>query len=356
MITFVLGTRPEIIKLSPLLALVQARNIPFRLIHTGQHYSPDMDTVFFDELHLPQPHVNLGVGSGSHGKQTGIMLEKLEALFLEQKPSVVVVQGDTNSVLAGALAAAKLHIPVAHVEAGLRSFDKNMPEELNRIMTDHISTYLFAPTENAQELLLREHFPEEQIYVVGNTVVDAVERNKMFASHSPVLQQLGVGSKSYGLVTLHRPENVDDKEILLGMIEGLKQVAELLQMPLLWPIHPRTKSRLEQFGIVLPASLRLLDPQPYLAFLKLSSEAKLILTDSGGIQEEACILNVPCVTLRTSTERPETLETGSNILAGVEPSDIVAAVKEILAKPLGWENPFGDGKASERILEILERV
>ncbi len=353
MITFVLGTRPEIIKLSPLIALAQQRRLPFRLIHTGQHYTESLDKVFFDELRLPQPHVNLGVGSGSHGKQTALMLEKLEAEFMREKPSVVIVQGDTNSVLAGALAAAKLQIPVAHVEAGLRSFDRRMPEELNRIVTDHLSTYLLAPTENAQELLQREGIPEEKITVSGNTVVDAVLRNKALAAFSGVLSTLNVPSKGYCILTLHRPENVDDKETLAGIFEGLRLASEHIGKPVLWPVHPRTKARLEQFQLTLPPGVRLLDPQPYLAFLHLMSNAFLILTDSGGIQEEACVLGVPCVTLRTSTERPETLDVGSNVLAGVEPESIVRGVKTMLAKPTSWENPFGDGKASERILDLI---
>lgn len=353
-IAFVLGTRPEIIKLFPVIRAHIRRDIPFTVIHTNQHYSSEMDAVFFQQLHLPPADYNLGVGSGTHGKQIGQMCERLESVLGELKPAVVYVQGDTNSVLAGALIASRLGIPVAHVEAGLRSYDRRMPEEFNRIFADHLSEYLLAPTEKAKQILLGEGFPESKVYLTGNTIVDAVnEVSRLAAEQQPVEQRWGVGKAGYILITLHRPENVDHGLVLKPIIEAIDELSIKFGLPAVFPVHPRTAKRLQEFGLSLPESFIRLEAVDYLSFVQLEKEARLVITDSGGVQEEACILGVPCVTVRLKTERPETVEVGANLVTGVEREAIVAGAKEMIDKPGGWPNPFGDGKAGERIVDIV---
>lgn len=350
----VLGTRPEIIKMSPLVRLIHRTGLDYYMIHTGQHYSYDMDRIFFNELQLPSPKYNLNVGSGEHGAQTGKMLAGIEGILMADRPDIVFVQGDTNTVLAGALAAVKLHVPVGHVEAGLRSCDRNMPEEINRIATDHISDLLFAPTNDARQHLLREGLPDDRISVTGNTIVDAVYENLKIAANTKVPGELGLESRSYILSTLHRQENVDDRGRLAEIFEGLESVARELSLPVILPIHPRTKKMLGQFSVAVPSSVRLIEPLGFMAFLKAEAGARLVLTDSGGVQEECCILGVPCVTLRDSTERWETLDIKANVLAGHSSARILAAAKEMTARKARWENPYGDGHASERILAISD--
>ncbi|MCD6515573.1 MAG: UDP-N-acetylglucosamine 2-epimerase (non-hydrolyzing) [Candidatus Odinarchaeota archaeon] len=352
-IAIILGTRPEIIKMSPIIRELEKRNSDYFILHTGQHYSYNLDQVFFDQLKLPRPKYNLQVGSGTHAEETGKMLIGIERILLKEKPDIILVEGDTNTVLAGALAATKLNILVGHVEAGLRSFDREMPEEINRTLTDHISDFLFAPTEKAKQNLLKEGIPSEKIFVTGNTIVDAVHQNlKLSNIQFNTLNDLDINSDDYFLVTVHRQENVDNKERFQGILDGLKLVHEELNIPIIFPIHPRTKKRMKQFNL-RPEGVTLIDPIDYLSFLQLESKAKLILTDSGGVQEEACILRVPCVTLRYNTERPETIEVGANVLAGTDPNEIVEKVKFMLNKKRDWNNPFGDGKAGKRIVKIL---
>ena len=354
-IVIILGTRPEIIKLSPIIREFVRNKTDFTLIHTNQHYSAEMDKIFFDELKLPQPNYNLQVGSGTHGMQTGKMLKRIEKVLLEEKPSIVLVEGDTNTVLAGALAAAKLKIKVGHVEAGLRSFDKNMPEELNRVLTDHLSDYCFAPTEIAKANLLKENIPKEKIFVTGNTIVDAVLMCKELAEYKvDIFKKFGLKKNNYMIITAHRPENVNVYERLCNMLKGLRFVREKYNVPMIWPIHPRTSKMLNKFNLSVPEGVKLIAPLSYLEFLQLQANSKVILTDSGGIQEEACILNIPCVTMRDNTERPETINIESNILVGVNPKKIVDGVDKMLLRNTAWENPFGDGKASQRILEIIK--
>jgi UDP-N-acetylglucosamine 2-epimerase (non-hydrolysing) len=348
----VLGTRPEIIKMSPVIRKFEADGLDYFMIHTGQHYSYEMDRIFFEELHLPQPSFNLDVGSGSHGHQTGRMLAGIEDILVKEKPDVVYVQGDTNTVLAGALAASKLHIKVGHVEAGLRSFDRGMPEEVNRVVADHVSDLLFAPTEASRQLLLKEGIPAEKVFVTGNTIVDAVLENLKIAEGSTVLEKLGVRPHAYMLTTMHRQENVDDKARLGDILEGLGAVAAEHGMPLIFPVHPRTRKMMETFGLKVPDSVRLIEPIGFMDFLKAEANARLVLTDSGGVQEESCILGVPCVTLRENTERPETIEVGANVLAGYRCGDIVKCARAMMKKGKGWQNPFGDGHAGERIIDI----
>jgi len=352
-IAIILGTRPEIIKMSPIIRELEKRNSDYFILHTGQHYSYNLDQVFFDQLKLPRPKYNLQVGSGTHAEETGKMLIGIEKILLKEKPDIILVEGDTNTVLAGALAAVKLKILVGHVEAGLRSYDREMPEEINRVLTDHISDFLFAPTEKARQNLLREGISNEKIFVTGNTIVDAVYQNlELSKTQSSILNDLGIDSGCYFLVTIHRQENVDNIKRFREILEGLRLVHKEFDFPIIYPIHPRAKKRIKQFNLK-PEGLTLVDPIDYLSFLQLESKAKLILTDSGGVQEEACILRVPCVTLRYNTERPETIEVGANVLAGTDPHTIVEKVKFMLNKKCDWDNPFGDGKAGSRIVRIL---
>ncbi|NHN46472.1 UDP-N-acetylglucosamine 2-epimerase (non-hydrolyzing) [Halostella sp. JP-L12] len=353
-VTIVLGTRPEIIKLAPVIRACEQYDVAYSVIHTGQHYSDSLDTVFFDQLELPEPDHHLGVGSDTHANQTAAMMVGIEELLLAEDPEVVLVQGDTNSVLAGAIATSKLDIELGHIEAGLRSFDRSMPEETNRIVTDHVGDYLFAPTEQSREYLLDEGVDDERIYVTGNTVVDAVEQNRALAEQkSDILNTLGVERREFALMTAHRAENVDDKDRFKELLDGVGQVAEELSIDLLYPIHPRARSKLNEFDLDVHARIRLIEPQDYLDFLTLESAASLILTDSGGVQEEACILGVPCVTLRENTERPETIEAGANRLVGTDPSRIVDGAVTAVTDAGDWQNPFGDGTAGERILDAL---
>ena len=352
-IALILGTRPEIIKCSPIIRECERLGLDFFILHTGQHYSYLLDKVFFEQLKLPSAKFNLDVGSGDHGKQTGMMLEGIEKVLQSERPDVVLVQGDTNTVLAGAIAAVKLWIKVGHIEAGLRSYDTRMPEEINRVLADHCSNYLFAPTSKSKEILLHEGIPEEQVFMVGNTAVDAVNQNLEIAkSKNQILTQLGINAGKYMLATSHRQENVDDKERFFGIIKGLQLVQKEFEVPLIYPIHPRARKQLEIFNINTDG-LTLVEPLDYLTFLNLESKAMLVLSDSGGVQEETCILDVPCVTLRDNTERPETLEVGSNILAGTSPERILEAAKLMVNRKKGWVNPFGDGKTAQKIISIL---
>lgn len=349
----ILGTRPEIIKMSPVVREYERLRLDCFILHSGQHYSYNLDKVFFEQLGLPSPKHNLGVGSGTHGEETGKMLIGIEKVLLKEKPDLVLVEGDTNTVLAGALAASKLHIKVGHVEAGLRSYDRQMPEELNRTLADHCSDYLFAPTEKARAILLGEGIPEEKIFVTGNTIVDAVYQNLDIAKKKGnALDNLHLAPKGYFLLTLHRQENVDNRARFASILEGLDRVATDFHLPIIYPIHPRSRKMMTKFGLK-SRNLKLIEPVDFLDFLQLESNARLILTDSGGVQEEACILGVPCVTLRDNTERPETIEVGANILAGASPDKIVECARLMLQKDASWSNPFGDGKAGERIVKIV---
>ena len=368
-IAIILGTRPEIIKMSPVIRECETQNLDYFILHTGQHYTYNLDKIFFEELELPAAKYNLDVGSGSHAEETGKMLIGIEKILREEKPEVVLVEGDTNTVLAGALAAAKLHISpyrvcgvmgqspikVGHVEAGLRSFDRTMPEEINRVLADHVSDYLFAPTEKAKANLLREGINENKIFVTGNTIVDAIYQNLEIARRKvDIVNKLNVNPEGYFLVTAHRQENVDVKGRLKGILDGLELVHNEFNLPIIYPVHPRTKKRINEFGLEVPEGVELTEPHGFLAFLQLEALAKLVLTDSGGVQEETCILKVPCVTLRDNTERPETLNVGSNVLAGINQNRILVGVKKMMdKKKRNWNNPFGDGKAGVMIVEIL---
>ena len=349
-----MGTRPEIIKLSPIIREYERRGLNYFILHTGQHYSFKMDQVFFDELSLPQPKYNLDVGSGTDTEQTGRIMIGIGKILMNESLDVVLVQGDTNTTQAGALAARKSKIKTAHVEAGLRSFDKSMPEEINRIVVDHVSEYLFAPTNKSKENLCREGINKDSIFVTGNTIVDAIYHSlELTRSKNNIFRFLSIKQNKYFLLTLHRQENVDKKERLRNILESLELIYQEFCFPLVFPMHPRTKKRIKEFGLVLPRGVMAIDPIDFLQFLQLETNARVVLTDSGGVQEETCTLRIPCVTLRSSTERPETLEAGSNILAGIEPTKVMEAVRKMDSKTRKWENPFGEGFAAEKIVRLL---
>lgn len=353
-IAIIVGTRPEIIKMAPVIRACQQKSVDYFVLHTGQHYSYQMDRIFFEELELPPARYNLDVGSGSHAEQTGKIMAGVEKVIGAEKPDIVLVQGDTNTVIAGALAASKLHVKVGHVEAGLRSYDRTMPEEINRVVADHISDYLFAPTKNSRQNLLREGIAEEKIHVTGNTIVDSVYQNKEIAMRKvDVLANLGLKPNEYFLVTTHRQENVDDKRRLGEIIRGLELITSEFDLPVVFPVHPRTRKMMDSFGFEFNG-IRAIEPLGFLEFLQLEANARLALTDSGGVQEETCILGVPCVTLRDNTERPETLEVGANVLSGAKSERIVGGVVQMLEARTRWKNPFGKGDAGEHIVKIIE--
>ncbi len=355
------GTRPGIIKFSPLMRELQRRGREFFIIHTGQHFSYDMDKIFFDELELPEPKYKfLDVSkSRSHAGQTAKMLAHSEKALIKERPKIVLVCGDANTNLAGALAARKIHIKVGHVESGLRSDDWRMPEEHNRVMIDHISELLFAPTQETKRNLIEDKV-KGKIFVTGNTIVDAVKQNVEIAKQkSDILNKLGLTPRKYLLLTLHREESVDFKENLESILKGVRKVSEKYDYPIVFPSHPRTVKTLKYFKLDSMISgiknLKMVDPLGYLDFIMLMGNSKLVMSDSGGIQEESCILKVPCVTLRQNTERPETVEVGSNYIAGIKPSSILSGVNKMVDIKRSWGNPFGTNP-SRKIIDIVEKT
>lgn len=353
-IAFVLGTRPEIIKLSPLIRECVDRGLQYTIVHTGQHYSESLDSVFFEQLELPLPDHNLEVGSDSHGKQTAEMITGIEEILINERPDHVLVQGDTNSVLAGAIAASKLQIKLSHVEAGLRSFDRGMPEEINRILADHAADYLFPPTDQSARLLETEGIEGDHIVVTGNTIVDAVFQNLELAQQkSGILEHHDLEPDEYFLLTAHRAENVDEPERFSNILEGAENVADRTGHEVIYPIHPRARENLKAFDLSVPDRITLLEPLQFLDFLYLENNARLVLTDSGGVQEETCILQTPCVTLRENTERPETIDVGANLLVGTDPTEIVTGSQAMMDRSTDWTNPFGNGTAATKILNSL---
>lgn len=350
-IAIILGTRPEIIKNAPIIKELQHKKINYFIIHSGQHYSYNLDRIFFLQLSLPKPDYRLEVGSTSPGEQTGLIIARTEKILKKNRPDVVLIQGDTNTGLGGSIAARKLNIPLVHVEAGLRSYDKTMPEEWNRILMDHCSDFLFAPTKKAQNILLNEGIAKEKIFVTGNTIVDSVKQNLKDIDN---IDKLNIVPKKFFLVSLHRQENVDNQNRFKNIVQGLKKIKQEYQMPIIFPIHPRSKKMAKKFEIDFKG-IDIIDPVNYLQFLFMQKNARLVLTDSGGVQEESCILRVPCVTLRDNTERPETIEVGSNLLAGAKENSILISTKKMLERKSNWKNPFGDGKSASRIIEIIEK-
>lgn len=356
-IGIILGTRPEIIKMSSIIRYCKKNKIKYFTIHTNQHYSENMDAIFFKELDLPKPKYNLEIGSGSHGEMTGRMMIKMEEALMKEKPDVVLVQGDTNTVMVGALVASKLGIKVGHVEAGLRSYDRTMPEEINRVVTDHISNYLFCPTKKQFDIAIKEGIDKESVFITGNTVVDAVvECIEIADKKSKILNKYDLGKDSFILMTSHRPATVDNKKNLKSVLKAIKVIAMKYDKTILFPIHPRTKKMIEQFNIKLSNLFLLIEPIGYLDMLKLQKESFLIITDSGGLQEESCILEKKCIVIRDNTERPEAVEVGGCILTGN--SDINRIIKNadiLVGRKVKWKNPFGDGKSAQRILNILNK-
>jgi UDP-N-acetylglucosamine 2-epimerase (non-hydrolysing) len=354
----IVGARPNLPKIAPLMREMQRHpEIEPILVHTGQHYDAALSDIFFRQMGIPAPHVNLEVGSGSHAAQTAEVLKRIEPVLIEHKPNLALVVGDVNSTIAVSLAAAKLGIPVAHVEAGLRSFDRSMPEEINRILTDALADYLFVTEEDAIQHLLKEGRPRESIYLVGNVMIDSLRHFLPIAERSPIGDDLGlkngVGWQRFGVLTLHRPSNVDSTEKLAELLGAIDSIAA--EVPVVFPVHPRTQQRLAQAGIKTHPQLKLIPPVGYLDFLCLLSKATLVLTDSGGIQEETTALGVPCLTLRENTERPITISEGTNLLIGTDPPKILAAAQQVLrgkGKP-GGIPPFWDGHAAERIVDVL---
>lgn len=350
-ICFVVGARPNFMKAAPVVRALEERGRPVLLVHTGQHYDEGMSDVFLRELGLPEPDVFLGVGSGTHGEQTARALTGIEQVLLEQKPELVVVPGDVNSTLAGALAAVKLHIPVAHLEAGLRSFDPAMPEEHNRKLTDHVSSLLLVHSESAIGNLEREGIDAARVRFVGNTMIDSLYAHAGRAREREPWTPLGVEPARYALVTLHRPALVDDDELLAATMAGLAGLTR--DLPVVFPVHPRTRERLRRIGHVETGGLLLTDPLGYLDFIGLEAEAAFVLTDSGGVQEETSALGVRCFTLRDSTERPVTIELGTNVLLGARPERI-SEIRDLLDAPLpGAPIPFWDGQAGERAADAV---
>jgi len=346
----IIGTRPQFIKYA-ILAKDLRKFHQDILIHTGQHYDYNMNKIFFDQLNIPAPDYNLEIGSGTHSYQTGEMLKGIEDILTKEKPSIVVVYGDTNSTLAGALAAVKLHIPIAHVEAGLRSFDRLMPEEINRILTDHCSDYLFCPTQSAIENLKRESIIEG-VYFTGDVMVDSLNYNKEIAERSDILNRLGLTSKNYLLLTLHRASNTEVNENLKNIAESLIKLSNLGET-IVFPIHPRTTKLLKEIELYdeIQMKVRLVEPLGYFEFLKLLNHARKVLTDSGGIQKEAYILRVPCITLRQNTEWIETIQDGWNVLAGTNAEKIIELTQTFMPTQ-NYSSIFGQG-ACEKITRIL---
>ncbi len=354
LVAHVVGARPNYMKVAPVYSeLEQLGTVEQRLIHTGQHYDPEINDVFFAELPLPRPHVQLAVGSGSHAEQTARALVELERLFIELRPDLVVVPGDVNSTLAAALAAAKLNIAVCHLEAGLRSFDPTMPEEHNRRLTDHVSTLLLTPSEDANENLVLEGVPRERIEFVGNTMIDTLLANVETARKLEAWREFELRRRGYVLVTLHRPALVDDSRLITETLRGLEEIAR--QIPVVFPVHPRTRARLEAAGAV-PERVKLVAPLPYTRFLSLQTGAAAVVTDSGGIQEETTVLGIPCFTLRDNTERPVTVTHGTNVVLGLSPERLAEIPSRLRSPRRNVVPPLWDGLAGRRSALAIEEL
>lgn len=357
----IVGARPNLMKIAPLMeAYAAAEGLEPLLVHTGQHYDANMSDLFFRQLGIPEPDLNLGIGSGSHAEQTAQIMAAFEPVVLAERPDAVLVVGDVNSTIACGLVAVKLGVQLVHVEAGLRSFDRTMPEEINRVLTDAISDLLFCTEPAGVENLRTEGIAGDKVQLVGNVMIDTLLRHRERAEDSEVLSDLGLEEGCYAVLTLHRPSNVDDSGVLGRLLDVLEVVAE--NGPVIFPVHPRTRSALARFGLVDRAAaiegLRLLEPVGYLDFLKLMASARVVLTDSGGIQEETTILSVPCLTLRENTERPITVELGTNQVVGQDPERILAAYRQVLSGSAGSGSvpPLWDGSAAQRIVEVLGKA
>lgn len=359
----VVGARPNFMKVAPIIAAMKLRPTTFEpvLVHTGQHYDASMSDAFFRDLELPKPDRYLGVGSGTHAAQTAAVMERFEPVALDERPDWVLVVGDVNSTLACALVCVKLGIKVAHVEAGLRSRDRSMPEEINRLLTDQIADLLFTPSQDGDANLLAEGIPSARIRFVGNVMIDSLFQNLERAKKSSIKDQLSLVDQRYAVLTLHRPSNVDNRETFERILSALETIAE--KVPIIFPVHPRTRKTIAELGLTERVakikSLRLIDPLGYIDFLALYSPASLVLTDSGGLQEETTALGIPCLTLRENTERPITVEHGTNVVVGTDTSRIVAEARLALdseERMVPRQPPLWDGHTAERICDVLEEV
>jgi len=355
-IIHVVGARPNFMKAAPVMrALAGRMGLEQLLIHTGQHYDANMSQVFFRELQLPEPYLNLEVGSGSHAVQTAEIMIRFEEVVLAHRPDLVLVYGDVNSTVAAALVCSKLGVRVGHVEAGLRSFDRTMPEEINRLLTDQVADLLFTPSADGDRNLMREGISPDKIHLVGNVMIDTLVRLLPIAARRPGVDGLAGQSKQYGLITLHRPSNVDNPEALRDIMKVLGDVGN--DLPLVFPVHPRTKARIDEFGLraVNNGGMRLIEPLGYLDFLNLQTNAAVVVTDSGGIQEETTYLGIPCLTVRENTERPVTVDMGTNILVGHDMERLREELKRVLngGGKRGKVPPLWDGKAGERIADVI---
>jgi len=356
----IVGARPNFMKIAPLCEEFARTPVTHVLVHTGQHYDHRMSQLFFDELGIPKPDRDLGVGSGSQAQQTADIMRRLEPVLLEERPDLVLVVGDITSTMAASITAVKLGIPVAHVESGLRSFDRTMPEEINRLLTDAIVDYHFTTEQSANDNLSREGVAKERVFFVGNTMIDTLLRHVRRADASRVLETLGLAPRGYAVLTLHRPSNVDDPETLGRVLRALEEISR--DLTVVFPLHPRTRARIDEFGLggLLSrpcaggggAGILVSEPLGYLDFLKLTKEARLVCTDSGGIQEETTVLGVPCLTLRSNTERPVTVTTGTNVLVGSDTAAILAQARRVLQEGSACHQvpPLWDGRAAERIV------
>ncbi len=354
------GARPNFMKVAPIYAEMKRRSSDFApmIVHTGQHYDAAMSDAFFEDLGMPKPDIHLGVGSGSHAVQTANVMTGFEPVVVREKPDWVLVVGDVNSTIACALVCAKLGIRVAHVEAGLRSRDRSMPEEINRILTDSISDLLFTTSQDADENLRSEGVPAERIRFVGNVMIDSLVEHLKIADGSAIREELGIAGGGYAVLTLHRPSNVDDRNVFSGILEALLAIAA--RLPIVFPVHPRTRAKIEEFGFgdqIANSGIRLINPLGYLDFMRLYSGARIVLTDSGGLQEETTVLGIPCLTLRHNTERPITIEMGTNVLVGTETDKIKQAAFDVLDSGTSEKEikipPLWDGKAAGRICDEL---
>lgn len=349
----VVGARPQFIKAATVSRALAARNnVREVLVHTGQHYDLNMSSVFFDEMGIPEPRYNLGIGGGTHGAMTGQQLEQIENVLLEEAPEIVLVYGDTNSTLAGALAATKLHITVAHVEAGLRSYNRRMPEEINRVLTDHVADILFAPTEASRQNLLKEGVPDSRISVVGDVMFDAAMFYRDRARQPHWFASMGLQNSNFVLCTVHRAENTDDPERLAGILRGLEDSG----LPIVFPMHPRTRTKISQFELDVGENVRVVDPVGYLEMAWIEANCSVIATDSGGVQKEAFFHAKPCVTLRDETEWIELVAMGANVLVGTDRQRISDALAGGLGRTVSREQVYGDGCAAERVAEALVQL
>ncbi len=350
-ILHVVGARPNFVKAAPVLRALKNRGVRQTLVHTGQHYDRNMSDIFFTQLEIPEPDVNLGVGSGSHASQTAEIMCRIEPVVLERKPDLVLVYGDVNSTVAAALVCSKLLVRVGHVEAGLRAFDRTMPEEINRIVTDRLADVLFTPSEDGDFNLRNEGVSQEKIHRVGNVMIDSLIRFLPLADKCPISYR----TKRFALVTLHRPSNVDDAQNLGAILHSLIEISD--ELDIVFPVHPRTRQRITEFGIATK-KLHLLEPIPYIEFLALQSSATVVITDSGGIQEETTYLGIPCLTVRSNTERPVTVTVGTNVLVGEDRNKLTSELNNILSgnAKKGAIPPLWDGHAGERIAEVVKNL